>query len=76
MPIPNDPVLFIKPRTALNGPFPSAISIPEFAQDGTSDYEAELSLVISKDRRDIEVKDILDYVLGYTYSNDISTRNF
>lgn len=74
MPIPDDPVLFIKPRTALNGPFPAAISIPKFAQDGTSDYEAELSLVISKDGRDIEVEDALDYVLGYTCSNDVSAR--
>jgi len=75
MPIPNDPVLFIKPRTAVAGPFPAAITIPKFAQDGSSDYEAELSLVISKDGRDIKVEDALDYVLGYTCSNDVSARN-
>lgn len=48
--------------------------MPKFAQDGTSDYEAELSLVISKDGRDIAVEDALDYVLGYTCSNDVSAR--
>jgi 2-keto-4-pentenoate hydratase/2-oxohepta-3-ene-1,7-dioic acid hydratase in catechol pathway len=74
MPIPKDPVLFIKPRTSVADPFPSKISIPEFAQDGTSDYEAELSLIISKDGRDIKVEDALDYVLGYTCSNDVSAR--
>lgn len=74
MPIPDDPVLFIKPRTAVASPFPSKIAIPKFAQDGTSDYEAELSLVISKDGRDIKMDDALDYVLGYTCSNDVSAR--
>jgi len=74
MPIPTDPVLFIKPRTALNGPFPAKINVPAFAQDNTSDYEAELSIVISKDGRDIAEEDAMDYVLGYTSSNDVSAR--
>jgi len=75
MPIPKDPVLFIKPRTAVASPFPAKTPIPRFAQDGSSDYEAELSLVISKDGRDIKEEDALDYVLGYTCSNDVSARN-
>jgi 2-keto-4-pentenoate hydratase/2-oxohepta-3-ene-1,7-dioic acid hydratase in catechol pathway len=75
MAIPNDPVLFIKPRTAVTGPFPGKIAIPKFAQDGSSDYEAELSFVIGKDGRDIKEEDALDYVLGYTCSNDVSARN-
>ena len=74
MPIPKDPVLFIKPRTAIASPFPAKTAIPRFAQDGSSDYEAELSLVISKDGRDIKEEDALDYVLGYTCSNDVSAR--
>lgn len=74
MPIPNEPVLFIKPRTALNGPHPARINIPKIAQDGTSDYEAELSFVISKTGRDIPKEQALDYVLGYTASNDVSAR--
>ncbi|KAJ5379392.1 hypothetical protein N7509_012511 [Penicillium cosmopolitanum] len=74
MPIPDVPVLFIKPRTALNGPFPAKIPIPAIAQDGTSDYEAELSFVISKTGRDIPEEEALNYVLGYTASNDVSAR--
>ncbi|KAG5756131.1 hypothetical protein H9Q69_000260 [Fusarium xylarioides] len=74
MPIPDVPVLFIKPRTALNGPYPAKVNVPKIAQDGTSDYEAELSLVISKTGRDIPREKALDYVLGYTASNDISAR--
>jgi 2-keto-4-pentenoate hydratase/2-oxohepta-3-ene-1,7-dioic acid hydratase in catechol pathway len=40
------PILFAKPRAALMGPFPAAINIPRCAQNGTSDYEAELCLII------------------------------
>jgi dihydroxyacetone synthase len=74
MPIPDVPVLFIKPRTALNGPSPAQIPIPRISQDGTADYEAELSFVISKTGRDIPEDEASDYVLGYTASNDVSAR--
>ncbi|KAK7206982.1 fumarylacetoacetate hydrolase [Myxozyma melibiosi] len=74
MPIPNEPVLFIKPRTALNGPYPAKINIPKIAQDGTSDYEAEMVVIISKSGRDIPKERALEYVLGYTASNDVSAR--
>lgn len=73
-PIPEVPVLFVRPRTALNGPYPAAINVPKFAQDGSSDYEAELSIVLSKSGRDIPVEEAMDYVLGYTCSNDVSAR--
>jgi 2-keto-4-pentenoate hydratase/2-oxohepta-3-ene-1,7-dioic acid hydratase in catechol pathway len=75
MPIPKEPVLFLKPRTSVAGPFPAKITIPKFAQDGSSDYEAELSFVMSKSGRDIKEENALDYVLGYTCSNDVSARN-
>lgn len=74
MPIPAEPVLFIKPRTAINGPFPAKINVPKISQDGTADYEAELTVIIGKDGRDIPVEEALDYVLGYTCGNDVSAR--
>jgi 2-keto-4-pentenoate hydratase/2-oxohepta-3-ene-1,7-dioic acid hydratase in catechol pathway len=74
MPIPDVPVLFVKPRTALNGPHPAKINVPKIAQDGSSDYEAELSIILSKSGRDIPVEEAMDYVLGYTCSNDVSAR--
>jgi 2-keto-4-pentenoate hydratase/2-oxohepta-3-ene-1,7-dioic acid hydratase in catechol pathway len=74
MPVPEVPVLFIKPRTALNGPFPATINVPKIAQDGTSDYEAEMSIILSKAGRDIPEEEAMDYVLGYTCSNDVSAR--
>ncbi|GAB0137068.1 hypothetical protein EsDP_00005351 [Epichloe bromicola] len=74
LPIPDVPVLFIKPRTAINGPFPAKINVPALAQDGTSDYEAELSFVMGKSGRDIPEAEAMDHVLGFTASNDVSAR--
>lgn len=74
LPLPKAPILFTKPRTALAGPYPAAINIPKCAQDDTSDYEAELCLVIGKTGRDIPKEEALNYVLGYTASNDVSAR--
>ncbi|KAF7630731.1 fumarylacetoacetate hydrolase [Aspergillus flavus] len=74
MPIPDVPVVFIKPRTALNGPHPAKINVPKIAQDGSSDYEAELSIILSKTGRDIPESEAMEYVLGYTCSNDVSAR--
>ncbi|KAK5690992.1 hypothetical protein LTS12_028778 [Elasticomyces elasticus] len=75
MALPKDPVLFTKPRTALVGPYPTTINVPKCAQDDTSDYEAELCVVIGKAGRDIPEEEALDYVLGYTASNDVSARS-
>jgi 2-keto-4-pentenoate hydratase/2-oxohepta-3-ene-1,7-dioic acid hydratase in catechol pathway len=74
MPIPDYPVLFIKPRTALMGSYPEKIVVPKVAQDGSSDYEAELTIIISKTGKDIPEKDAMDYILGYTCGNDVSAR--
>ncbi|KNG80909.1 fumarylacetoacetate hydrolase [Aspergillus nomiae NRRL 13137] len=74
MPIPDVPVVFIKPRTALNGPHPAKINVPKIAQDGSSDYEAELSIILSQTGRDIPESEAMKYVLGYTCSNDVSAR--
>lgn len=74
MELPKAPILFTKPRMALADPYPAAIPVPKAAQDGTSDYEAELALIIGKTGRDIPEEEALDYVLGYTASNDVSAR--
>ncbi|KAH8204408.1 hypothetical protein TruAng_001459 [Truncatella angustata] len=73
--LPAAPILFTKPRTALTDPFPAAITVPKCAQDETSDYEAELCVIIGRSGRDIPEEDALNYVLGYTSSNDVSARN-
>jgi 2-keto-4-pentenoate hydratase/2-oxohepta-3-ene-1,7-dioic acid hydratase in catechol pathway len=75
MAIPTVPVLFVKPGTAVADPYPGKIIIPKVAQDGSSDYEGELTVVIGKTGKDIKEEDAYDYILGYTSGNDVSARN-
>lgn len=72
--LPSVPILFTKPRNSITGPYPANINIPACAQDETSDYEGELCIVIGKSGKDISEEEALDYVLGYTCSNDVSAR--
>ncbi|KAL6358944.1 hypothetical protein LRP88_09142 [Fusarium phalaenopsidis] len=74
MPVPETPILFIKPRSAISGPFPEPILIPRIAQDGTSDYEAELAIVMGMTGKDISLEDAMNFVLGFTCANDVSAR--
>lgn len=64
-----------KPETALGDPFPAPTIIPKFtlAHD-SADYESELAIVIGKTAKNVSEADALSYVLGYTASNDVSSR--
>ena len=74
MPIPSKPVLFIKLRTAFNRPAPACINVPCLAHDATSNYEVELSYIVAKSSCDILRERALEYMLGYTASNDVSAQ--
>lgn len=43
-------------------------------KDDCADYESELAVVIGKTAKNVSKEQALDYVLGYTASNDISSR--
>lgn len=52
------------------------IFIPKVAQpveEHLSDYEVELTIVIGKTAKNVSEADALDYVLGYTGANDVSS---
>ncbi|KAE8341222.1 hypothetical protein BDV24DRAFT_174874 [Aspergillus arachidicola] len=73
--IPDVPTLFIKPPTALSDPWPAPTILPKITQvDNTGDYESEMVIVIGHDAKDVSEADALDYVLGYTAANDVSSR--
>jgi len=75
MAIPKVPVLFLKPATALADPYPAPTIIPAaFIKDNAADYEAEFTVVIGKTAKNVSEADALDYVLGYTSGNDVSSR--
>ncbi len=72
LPMPNSPLTFLKPSTAVIGPGDNIIYPSASAR---VDYEGELAAVIKKPVWRVAVKDALDYVLGYTCFNDITARD-
>jgi 2-keto-4-pentenoate hydratase/2-oxohepta-3-ene-1,7-dioic acid hydratase in catechol pathway len=71
-PIPDAPLLFIKPSTAVIGPEDN-INYP--ATSERVDYEGELAAVIKKPVWRVSEKDALEYVLGYTCFDDVTARD-
>jgi len=72
-PLPEEPLLFLKPSTAVIGPG-EAILYPEAS--ARVDYEGELAVVIKKKARLLrEDAPVTDYVLGYTCFNDVTARD-
>ncbi|KAK4332245.1 putative Mitochondrion protein [Rhodotorula toruloides] len=75
MAIPTVPVLFMKPSTALADPHPAPTLIPKaFIKDDAADYESEVAVVIGKACKNVSEEEAMDYVLGYTAANDVSSR--
>lgn len=72
MKIPKEPIIFLKPATALIA-HKESIIYPEFVKH--LDYEAELAFVIKKTARNISAKDANKYILGYTCLNDVTARD-
>ncbi len=68
----DEPVIFMKPRTALNTPFRDVIC-PSFVN--RLDYEAELAVIIGRDTKNISEEDALDCVFGYMIFHDVSARD-
>ena len=71
-PLPDEPVLFMKPTTALCGPG-HPITYPKSV--GRLDYEAELALVIKRRCRRVAADEADDVILGYTCFNDVTARD-
>jgi len=68
----DEPVIFMKPRTALNEPFKDVIC-PSFVT--RLDYEAELAVVIGKETKRVSEDKALDSVFGYMVMHDVSARD-
>ena len=73
MPIPAEPILFMKATTSLSGPNDDVIQ----PKGSTKlDWEVELGIVIGTKAQYVAEDRALDYVAGYCVINDISERNF
>ena len=71
--VPKEPMIFLKPSTAIVGPF-EPIVLPKYSQ--RVEHEAELGLVIGRKCAHLsDQDDALSYVLGYTCVNDVTARD-
>jgi 2-keto-4-pentenoate hydratase/2-oxohepta-3-ene-1,7-dioic acid hydratase in catechol pathway len=71
-PVPEEPVIFIKPATAVLDPG-EPIRIPPGV--GRVDYEAELALVIGRRAHRVSRLAAWDYIFGLTCLNDVTARD-
>lgn len=74
-PIPQRPVLFMKPPAALQHPG-AAIELPTALASAQVDYEGELAVVIGRTCKNVQRDEALACVLGYTCANDVSARDW
>jgi 2-keto-4-pentenoate hydratase/2-oxohepta-3-ene-1,7-dioic acid hydratase in catechol pathway len=70
--VPEVPMLFLKPPSAVIGPGETILLPPQSQQ---VEHEAELCVVIGKRGRWIDPDEFRDYLLGYTVANDVTARD-
>lgn len=73
MPIPQEPIVFMKAITSLNGPNDD-VMLPKEASK--ADWEVELGVVIGTKAQYVSEREALSHVAGYCIVNDVSERAF
>jgi 2-keto-4-pentenoate hydratase/2-oxohepta-3-ene-1,7-dioic acid hydratase in catechol pathway len=72
-PMPPEPLLFLKPPSAIIGNGENIVLPPESSQ---VEHEGELGVVIARTARQVrDGEDALSYVMGYTCVNDVTARD-
>lgn len=71
--LPQKPVIFSKPPTAVTATHTNVLLNPKLTQQ--LDWEVELAVVIGKKGKYVPNAQAMDYVFGYTVINDISARD-
>lgn len=72
VPLPQEPVLFLKPPSAVVGPGDDVV-YPRMAQ--RVDYEAELAVVIGRRAKAVSSTEAGGFIWGYTCGNDVTARD-
>jgi 2-keto-4-pentenoate hydratase/2-oxohepta-3-ene-1,7-dioic acid hydratase in catechol pathway len=70
--VPDEPLLFLKPSTAVIGPNDPISLLPISHR---VDYEGELAVVIGRLARNVRAEDSYRFILGYTCANDVTLRD-
>lgn len=73
LPIPEEPVMFTKWLSCLNGPHDDVIAPLEASK---LDWEVELGIVIGARAVNVTEQQALEYVAGYCLANDVTDRAF
>ncbi len=73
LPIPSEPVVFMKAITAITGPNDD-VRLPKGSKKG--DWEVELAFVIGSKAQNVSEGDALNHVAGYMICNDVSEREW
>jgi 2-keto-4-pentenoate hydratase/2-oxohepta-3-ene-1,7-dioic acid hydratase in catechol pathway len=71
-PLPAEPVMFLKPRSAMIG---TGEAIERPAGYDRVDFEGELGVVIGRRARRVACADALDHVMGLVCVNDVTVRD-
>jgi 2-keto-4-pentenoate hydratase/2-oxohepta-3-ene-1,7-dioic acid hydratase in catechol pathway len=71
-PLPDEPLFFLKPSSAIIGPDQPIVRPRGYAR---VDFEGELGVVIGTTCRRIARKDALAVIAGYTIVNDVTVRD-
>lgn len=69
---PAEPLLFLKPNTAVIGPGDAIVLPPESSQ---VEFEGELAVVIGRIARRVSEADAASVIFGYTVANDVTARD-
>ena len=69
---PDNPLIFLKPNTAVVGPGDPIIIPPV---EGRIVHEGELAIVIGSVAKRVKAQDWKDVVFGFTIANDVSARD-
>src|ERR1700674_791909 len=70
--VPKEPLLFLKPPSAIIGPGEAIVLPPDSAR---VEHEAELGVVIGRRCKDVPRADAMGVVFGYTCVGDITARD-
>lgn len=70
--VPESPLLFLKPNTAVIGPGDPVV-LPPYSSEVS--LEAELAVVIQRMAKDVDPESVADVILGYTCANDFTARD-
>ena len=70
--VPDEPLIFFKPTSAIIGP-EDAIVLPR--QSDQVELEVELAIIIGKQAKEVTYDEAKNHIFGFTIGNDVTARD-